>query len=82
MLATEPLGERLFPCPIYARWGYDYFQQLPDGRVVIGGRRDTDLEGETTREERPTDQIQGRIEAYLTRAPRHGRRGSRTAGPA
>jgi len=66
VLATEALDEHLFPCPIYARWGYDYFQQLPDGPVVIGGRRDTDLEGELTREERPTGEIQGRIEAYLT----------------
>lgn len=65
VLATEPLPERLFPCPIYARWGYDYFQQLPDRRLVIGGHRDTDLEAELTREERPTEQIQRRIEGLL-----------------
>ncbi|MBA2614485.1 MAG: FAD-binding oxidoreductase [Actinobacteria bacterium] len=65
VLATEALDERFFPCPIYARWGYDYVQQLHDGRVVIGGRRDTDLEAETTREERPTELIQSRIEALL-----------------
>ena len=65
VVSTEPLGERVVPCPIYARWGYDYFQQLPDGRIVAGGRRDTDLEGETTREERTTDQVQRRLEDLL-----------------
>jgi gamma-glutamylputrescine oxidase len=64
-LATAPLPERLFDCPIYARWGYDYLQQLTDGRIVVGGRRDTDLEGELTREETPTQPIQARIEELL-----------------
>ena len=65
VVATEPLAERLFPCPIYARWGYDYFQQLPDGRLVAGGRRDTDLEAETTRDERPTEAVQENLEALV-----------------
>jgi gamma-glutamylputrescine oxidase len=65
VLATVPLRERHFPCPIYARWGYDYLQQLRDGRIVAGGRRDTDLEAEVTRDERPTETIQGAIERHL-----------------
>jgi gamma-glutamylputrescine oxidase len=65
VLATEPLRERLLPCPVYARWGYDYAQQLADGRVVIGGRRDVDLDGEVTRDERPTEEIQTAIERHL-----------------
>ena len=65
VLATAPLRKRLVPCPIYARWGYDYFQQLPDGRVVMGGRRDADLEGEVTRNDEPTERIQARIEELL-----------------
>ena len=64
-LATAPLPEALFPCPIYARFGYDYWQQLADRRVVIGGRRDTDLAGETTSVEEATASIQARIEALL-----------------
>ena len=64
-LATAPLPEALFPCPVYARFGYDYWQQLPDCRLVIGGRRDTDLAGETTSVEEPTAAIQARIEALL-----------------
>ena len=34
----------LFPGPHYARHGYDYWQQLRDGRLVVGGRRDAALE--------------------------------------
>ena len=40
VLATEPLPELLYARPHYARGGYDYWQQLPDGRLVLGGRRD------------------------------------------
>jgi gamma-glutamylputrescine oxidase len=65
VVSTEPLAEQLLACPIYARWGYDYLQQLPDGRLVAGGRRDTDLEAETTREERTTDSVQRRLEALV-----------------
>ena len=63
--ATAPLPERHFPCPVYARWGYDYWQQLPDGRLVIGGWRDANLEGEFTRDEEPTPLVQSRIDAFL-----------------
>ncbi len=65
VVATVPLPEKLLPCPIYSRWGYDYLQQLPDGRIVAGGRRDSDLEGETTSEETTTGPIQSRIEDLL-----------------
>ena len=27
------------PCPVYDNWGYDYWQQLPDGSVALGGGR-------------------------------------------
>jgi glycine/D-amino acid oxidase-like deaminating enzyme len=62
VLTTEPLRERLFPRPHYARGGYDYWQQLPDGRLVIGGRRDSSLETEYTSVEETTAPIQERIE--------------------
>ena len=44
-LATGPASDVTLPRPVYARYGYDYWQQLPDGRVVLGGGRD--LGGET-----------------------------------
>lgn len=65
VLATEPLREVVLPCPTYSRWGYDYVQQRADGRVVAGGRRDTDLDAEATRVEATTEPIQERIEELL-----------------
>jgi gamma-glutamylputrescine oxidase len=40
MLATAPISERLFDCPIYAHHGYQYWRQLQDGRLIVGGWRD------------------------------------------
>ena len=48
VVATEPLPELLYGRPHYARYGFDYWQQLPDGRLVAGGRRDVTLEAEFT----------------------------------
>lgn len=38
VLATAPLP-RYFPCGLSADGGYQYWQQLPDGRIVLGGCR-------------------------------------------
>ena len=65
VVMTEPLGERLYERPHYARHGFDYWQQLPDGRLAIGGRRDVDLEGETTSEEATTPEVQAALEALI-----------------
>jgi gamma-glutamylputrescine oxidase len=54
VLVTEPLRELLFPRPHYARGGYDYWQQLPDGRLLVGGRRDTSAEAENTADDATT----------------------------
>ena len=64
VLATAPLSRRLFNCPHYARRGYDYWQQTPDGRLVIGGWRDASAETESTDVEETTPQIQGLIERF------------------
>jgi gamma-glutamylputrescine oxidase len=65
VVVTEPLAERLYERPHYARHGFDYWQQLPDGRFVIGGRRDVDLEGESTAEESTTPEVQAALEALI-----------------
>jgi gamma-glutamylputrescine oxidase len=62
VVVTEPLTEELFPCPHYARHGFDYWQQLPEGRLVVGGRRDTTVETENTAVEETTEAIQTAIE--------------------
>jgi gamma-glutamylputrescine oxidase len=41
MLATEPIAPGTIPCPVYDNWGYDYWQQLADGSVALGGGRGT-----------------------------------------
>ena len=65
VLATEPLRERLYERPHYARGGYDYWQQLPDGRLVIGGNRDASFETEETDVEETTALIQDSLEALV-----------------
>jgi gamma-glutamylputrescine oxidase len=65
VVVTEPLEQQLFPYPHYARYGFDYWQQLPDRRLVVGGRRDTRLEEENTAVEETTEPIQAQIEALV-----------------
>ncbi|HWL32607.1 MAG TPA: FAD-dependent oxidoreductase [Gaiellaceae bacterium] len=73
MLATEPLPERLFPMPHYGRHGYDYWHQNDEGRLIVGGFRDADMDSEFTAEEATTERIQGALdrfaEALLGRMP-------------
>lgn len=64
VIVTEPLPERLFPCPHYSRGGYDYWHQTPDRRLVLGGRRDAAIDLEFTDEETTTPQIQSALEAF------------------
>jgi glycine/D-amino acid oxidase-like deaminating enzyme len=63
VLATEPLDELLYTCPHYARDGYDYWHQLPDRRLVIGGCRDASLATEETDVLETTELIQARLES-------------------
>ena len=65
VLVTEPLDELLYSRPHYARDGYDYWQQLPDGRLVIGGQRDASLATEDTDVEETTPVIQARLEQLV-----------------
>lgn len=65
VIATAPLQQRLFDCPHYARQGFDYWQQLPDGRIVLGGFRDFSILTEMTDDETTTEQIQQALDAFL-----------------
>jgi gamma-glutamylputrescine oxidase len=64
VIVTEPLAETLYPRPHYARHGFDYWQQTPDRRLVLGGRRDKSLETEFTNEETLTEPIQAELESF------------------
>jgi gamma-glutamylputrescine oxidase len=74
VVATEPLEAEYFPCPHYARHGYDYWQQTEDLRLVLGGFRDIAFEEESTAEEATTPDIQAQLEAFAAelvgRAPK------------
>ena len=65
VVATAPLGERRFELPVYARDGYDYWQQTRDSRLIVGGRRDADAEREATGTEAITAPIQRELEALV-----------------
>jgi gamma-glutamylputrescine oxidase len=65
VVATEPLHVRLYDRPHYARGGYDYWHQLPDGRLVLGGNRDASLETEETDVEETTAPIQERLDILV-----------------
>ena len=65
MLATEPTTEIRLTRPVYARWGYDYWQQRPDGAIALGGARDVAGESEWTTNATPTDVVQRTLEQRL-----------------
>jgi glycine/D-amino acid oxidase-like deaminating enzyme len=65
MFATEPCPERIIPSPVYADYGFEYFRQLPDGRVLAGGGRRASLDTEITYADRPSEKVQQAIESFL-----------------
>jgi gamma-glutamylputrescine oxidase len=67
VLITEPFAELRYLRPHYARDGYDYWHQRPDGRLVIGGKRDAAIEEEQTAVEATSPIVQERIEELAAR---------------
>ena len=65
MLATAPTREVSLPRPVYARYGYEYWQQLPDGSVALGGFRDAGGEGEWTSSTETSALVQERLTSFL-----------------
>jgi gamma-glutamylputrescine oxidase len=65
VITTAPLAERLFSCPHYGRHGFDYWQQLDDGRILAGGFRDYALDTEFTADEETTPTIQHALEEFV-----------------
>ena len=65
MLATAPVPRPVFARPAYANRGYRYWRQRADGRLLIGGWRDTAADEEVGEEERTTERIQAQLEAFL-----------------
>jgi gamma-glutamylputrescine oxidase len=65
MLGTAPTREIDVPYAVYARWGYEYWQQLADGRLVLGGFRDRGGDAEWTFDTQPCDRVQSEMEHFL-----------------
>ena len=69
MLATAPSPDRQIPRPVYWRDGYEYWQQLPDGSIALGGFRETgistEIDTEWTHDAAPTARIQQRLDHFL-----------------
>jgi gamma-glutamylputrescine oxidase len=65
MLGTAPTDEVVVPRPVYLRGGYEYWQQLPDGRLAVGGFRDVGGEHEETVSAEPAEPVQAAIERLL-----------------
>ncbi|HWH29544.1 MAG TPA: FAD-binding oxidoreductase [Mycobacteriales bacterium] len=68
MLATAPAGDVTVERPVYARYGLDYWQQLPDGRLALGGGRDVGGDDEWVDGPGPapvSDPVQAHLERLL-----------------
>jgi gamma-glutamylputrescine oxidase len=65
MLGTAPTEEVRIPRPVYARFGMEYWQQLKDGRITLGGFRDRGGEAEWTSDATPTEPVQSALERFL-----------------
>jgi gamma-glutamylputrescine oxidase len=65
MLSTAPIEAKLDVRPAYCNYGYQYWRQMPDGRLLIGGWRNTAFDVETGYDTQPTHPIQHAIEQGL-----------------
>lgn len=65
VIVSVPLDAVLYDRPHYARQGFDYWQQLPDRRVLLGGFRDVSILDELTDVEETTPAIQASLERFL-----------------
>ncbi|MGH2470872.1 MAG: NAD(P)/FAD-dependent oxidoreductase [Candidatus Limnocylindria bacterium] len=65
MLATAPVGRRVFDRPAYANRGYRYWRQRADGSLLVGGWRDTAADEEVGEDERTTPRIQAQLDGFL-----------------
>jgi len=65
MVATGPLRVEHVRRPVYARYGHEYHQQLPDDRIVLGGFSDLDGEASYTARGEANPTVHARLARYL-----------------
>ncbi len=72
-LVTEPIPETIFKEVIYANYGFEYWRQLDDGRLMMGGFREKDpKKGEGFSTQVNVDLIHGLYEYFLNLFPQVG----------
>jgi glycine/D-amino acid oxidase-like deaminating enzyme len=76
MLAAEPDSAVQIPCPVSSHYGFDYWQQLPDGRIALGGGRNLAFDEEWDAPATPSDRVQAYLDEVLR--TRIGSRGAVT----
>lgn len=64
VLVTKPIENLKFKGSFHFDEGFYYFRNIGD-RILFGGGRNLDLEGETTSEFKTTELIQNQLETYL-----------------
>lgn len=64
MLVTAP-SPRVLDTLCYANHGYEYFRQLPDGRILMGGWRKNFADVEIGYTDETTDGVQQGLEGFL-----------------
>jgi gamma-glutamylputrescine oxidase len=65
MLATEPVAPGTIPCPVYDNWGFDYWQQLADGSVALGGGRGVHADDEWEQPAETGEEVQALLDRLL-----------------
>ncbi len=65
MLATAPERQRVAARATYSNFGYRYWRQRDDGRVLLGGWRDTAVADEVGTEATPTPAVQRHLDMHL-----------------
>ena len=65
VIVSAPLDRVMYDRPHYSRQGFDYWQQLPDRRLLLGGFRDVSILDELTDVEETTSTIQASLERFL-----------------
>ncbi|MDO7850378.1 NAD(P)/FAD-dependent oxidoreductase [Hymenobacter convexus] len=74
VLVTEPLPDVQLPGTFHYDYGYAYFRQLPNHRILLGGGRNLDFAAETTTAPGLTDAVQDYLENLLHEVIVPGRR--------
>jgi gamma-glutamylputrescine oxidase len=65
MLATAPVDARVTQRPTYSHWGHRYWRQYDDGRVLVGGWRDTAVDAEVGTDATPNPDVQRHLDEHL-----------------